>query len=138
MHLKNYTNECRVINPARAAKRHKAEANMVLRDKKRPALRAYGPALRCLLLLGGAVSPFAARAQVSLPQQSPAFAGVAEEDHARSTPDWPKLVAAPKSAPNVLLVLLDDVGFGATSITGGPVSAPAKTFLHLFRHRRHA
>ena len=30
----------------------------------------------------------------------------------------------PKKAPNVLLVLLDDVGFGASSAFGGPVPMP--------------
>ena len=30
----------------------------------------------------------------------------------------------PKSAPNVLIILLDDVGFGASSAFGGPVHTP--------------
>jgi hypothetical protein len=30
----------------------------------------------------------------------------------------------PKDAPNVLVVLLDDVGFGASSAFGGPVNTP--------------
>ena len=30
----------------------------------------------------------------------------------------------PKGAPNVLIVLLDDVGFGASSAFGGPCSTP--------------
>src|SRR6516225_7770559 len=30
----------------------------------------------------------------------------------------------PKGAPNVLIVLLDDVGFGSSSAFGGPVSTP--------------
>lgn len=30
----------------------------------------------------------------------------------------------PAGAPNVLLVLLDDVGFGATSSFGGPINTP--------------
>ena len=30
----------------------------------------------------------------------------------------------PAGAPNVLVVLLDDVGFSATSVFGGPVSTP--------------
>lgn len=37
---------------------------------------------------------------------------------------WPNPVA-PKGAPNVLLILLDDVGFGAASTFGGPVATPA-------------
>jgi arylsulfatase A-like enzyme len=33
-------------------------------------------------------------------------------------------VHAPKGAPNILLVMLDDVGFGAASMFGGPVNTP--------------
>jgi Sulfatase len=38
---------------------------------------------------------------------------------------FPVTRAAPAAAPNVLLILLDDVGFGATSTFGGPVPTPA-------------
>ena len=31
---------------------------------------------------------------------------------------------APSGAPNVVLILVDDVGFGATSTFGGPISTP--------------
>jgi arylsulfatase A-like enzyme len=37
---------------------------------------------------------------------------------------WPVEVSAPEGAPNVLLVLIDDVGFGASSAFGGPVPTP--------------
>ncbi|MHA3789176.1 arylsulfatase [Flavobacterium hauense] len=37
---------------------------------------------------------------------------------------WPVEVSAPEGAPNVLLILIDDVGFGATSTFGGPVPTP--------------
>lgn len=33
----------------------------------------------------------------------------------------------PEGAPNVLIVLLDDVGFGASSAFGGPVNTPTHT-----------
>jgi Sulfatase len=33
-------------------------------------------------------------------------------------------VRPPKSAPNVLVILLDDVGFGASSAFGGPCQTP--------------
>ena len=39
------------------------------------------------------------------------------EPHCRRESDFPQPVRAPKGAPNVL-VLLDDVGFGATSTFG--------------------
>ena len=38
--------------------------------------------------------------------------------------EWPKEVAAPQGAPNVLLVMTDDVGFGATEVFGGPIPTP--------------
>ena len=41
-----------------------------------------------------------------------------------SEPSFPAPPTPPKGAPNVLLVLLDDVGFGAASTFGGPVNTP--------------
>ena len=41
-----------------------------------------------------------------------------------SRPDFPQPLQAPRGAPNVLVVLLDDVGFGATSTFGGPAPTP--------------
>ncbi|NVK52806.1 MAG: arylsulfatase [Flavobacteriaceae bacterium] len=38
--------------------------------------------------------------------------------------DWPKEITAPEGAPNVLLVMMDDVGFGASSTFGGPIPTP--------------
>ena len=42
----------------------------------------------------------------------------------KSTPDFPPNRQAPKGSPNILLVLLDDVGFGWMSVTGGLVRSP--------------
>jgi arylsulfatase A-like enzyme len=47
--------------------------------------------------------------------------GLRAED---SVKDFPKEVKAPENAPNVLLILTDDVGFGASSTFGGPVPTP--------------
>lgn len=41
-----------------------------------------------------------------------------------STPDFPMPQQAPEGAPNILLVLLDDVGFGWPSVNGGLVRMP--------------
>src|SRR5499426_1069386 len=41
-----------------------------------------------------------------------------------STPDFPPVKSAPEGAPNVLLVLLDDVGYGWPSVCGGLVRMP--------------
>jgi hypothetical protein len=59
-----------------------------------------------------------------LPKPDPAFKGKIGETYKDSTPDYPQSVKAPKGAPNVLIVLLDDVGFGMCSTFGGPVPTP--------------
>lgn len=37
---------------------------------------------------------------------------------------WPSEPTAPKGAPNVLLIMTDDIGYGVTSAYGGPVPTP--------------
>ena len=59
-----------------------------------------------------------------LPIPEPPFKGKIGRTAADSTPDFPKGVEAPKGAPNVLLILTDDVGFGASSTFGGPIETP--------------
>ncbi|MBX9622816.1 MAG: arylsulfatase [Gemmataceae bacterium] len=59
-----------------------------------------------------------------LPPQPPPFKGTINLRAKDSKSDFPQPVQAPKGAPNVLLVLLDDVGFGATSTFGGPCATP--------------
>lgn len=39
-------------------------------------------------------------------------------------PAWPKSPEAPRDAPNILLIMTDDVGFGASSTFGGPIPTP--------------
>jgi arylsulfatase len=65
-----------------------------------------------------------AHAQQVLPIPPPPFKGKISKSYKDSTPDFPQPQHAPKGAPNVLLVLLDDVGYGASSTFGGPISTP--------------
>jgi len=44
--------------------------------------------------------------------------------HQTTEQGWPESPKAPAGAPNVVLILLDDVGFGATSALGGPIQTP--------------
>ncbi|MGO1079359.1 arylsulfatase [Inquilinus sp. CA228] len=60
-----------------------------------------------------------------LPRPSPAFGGVIGLDAAHSTPSWPPNVAPPQGAPNVLLIITDDVGYGVPSTFGGVIPTPA-------------
>src|SRR5262245_52147194 len=50
-----------------------------------------------------------------LPRPQQPFKGKIGRTAKESTPDFPKPLEAPKGAPNVLLILTDDVGFGASS-----------------------
>src|SRR5215467_10221066 len=59
-----------------------------------------------------------------LPLPELPFRGRIGNTYADSQADIISLPAAPKAAPNVLLVLLDDVGFGQTSTFGGPANTP--------------
>nr|WP_231663729.1 arylsulfatase [Pseudanabaena sp. 'Roaring Creek'] len=59
-----------------------------------------------------------------LPIPQTPFKGKIGTTYKESQPDFPKLVQAPAKAPNVLLVLLDDVGFGQTSTFGGLIETP--------------
>src|SRR5437660_11332605 len=54
------------------------------------------------------------------------FKGVVNVDIRDSKPDWTPFEApkAPDGAPNVLYIVLDDVGFSALSSYGGPVPTP--------------
>ena len=59
-----------------------------------------------------------------LPPPPQKFGGVIQPDAAESKPYWPMLVAPPKGAPNILLIMTDDVGFGAPSTFGGVIPTP--------------
>ena len=59
-----------------------------------------------------------------LPLPDPRFKGRIGSTYADSEADVISLPTPPPGAPNVLLVLLDDVGFGQTSTFGGPVNTP--------------
>ncbi|MFN8708630.1 MAG: sulfatase-like hydrolase/transferase, partial [Planctomyces sp.] len=63
-------------------------------------------------------------AQDILPRPPQPFRGTVNLRAKESKPDFPQPLKAPAGAPNVLLVLLDDVGFGATSTFGGPCNTP--------------
>ena len=68
--------------------------------------------------------PAVAETPTVLPPPEPPFQGKVERTLKGSVPDFPKGVEAPAGAPNVLLILTDDVGFGATSVFGGPIQTP--------------
>ena len=60
-----------------------------------------------------------------LPPPPPKFGGVIKESAADSKPYWPATVVPPKSAPNVLLIMTDDQGYGVSGTFGGVIPTPA-------------
>jgi arylsulfatase len=85
--------------------------------------------LRCLValavLLATSTSSSAWQQPGSqLPQPDPVFDGVIGETYKQSKASFPLPVTAKPGSPNVLLILLDDVGFGMCSTFGGPVPTP--------------
>lgn len=61
----------------------------------------------------------------TLPVPLAPFEGTIGETYQDSEADWQEPVAAPEGAPNIIVILLDDVGFGQTSTFGGLIPTPA-------------
>jgi len=61
---------------------------------------------------------------IVLPYPAEPFPGVIGKTESRSKQAFPKDIKAPGNAPNVLLIMTDDVGFSASSTFGGPVPTP--------------
>ncbi|HEY8064994.1 MAG TPA: arylsulfatase [Methylosinus sp.] len=64
------------------------------------------------------------RAEEVLPRPEPTPAVIVDPSRDAAPPAWLPPVVAKAGAPNVVLVLLDDAGFGATSTFGGPAKTP--------------
>jgi arylsulfatase A-like enzyme len=94
-----------------------------------------------LLLVLGLVAPPPASAQQStgkpgspsatttidgkqIPPPPPKFGGVIKQSAADSTPWWPPRVVPPKGAPNILLIMTDDQGYGVPGTFGGVIPTP--------------
>ena len=60
-----------------------------------------------------------------LPAPPRKFGGVIEESAKDSRPWWPPRVVPPKGAPNILLIMTDDQGYGVSGTFGGVIPTPA-------------
>jgi arylsulfatase A-like enzyme len=60
-----------------------------------------------------------------LPPPDPKFGGVIKDTATDSKPWWPPTVVPPKGAPNILLIMTDDQGYGVCSTFGGVIPTPA-------------
>ncbi|MBL8581546.1 MAG: sulfatase-like hydrolase/transferase, partial [Rhizobiaceae bacterium] len=62
---------------------------------------------------------------LQLPAPDEPFGGKIERNALQSAPFWQPRIVPPPGAPNVLLIMTDDVGFGAPSTFGGVIPTPA-------------
>jgi arylsulfatase len=105
-------------------------------------LRRLVPACLALALVGWSFSAVPALAQKitgtpgapnatttvpgnQLPAPAPPFCGVIKDGALQSKPWWAPRITPPASAPNVLLIITDDAGFGVPSTFGGVIPTPA-------------
>jgi arylsulfatase A-like enzyme len=104
------------------------QANRLARAALLPAifLMAAMPLATAQQIRGtlGATSTVMTPQGLQLPPPSPPFTGQILPNAIDSQPAWPPQIMPPQNAPNVLLILTDDVGFGAPSTFGGVIPTP--------------
>jgi arylsulfatase A-like enzyme len=59
-----------------------------------------------------------------LPAPNPQFGGVIKDNAMQSKAWWAPRIVPPKGAPNVLLIITDDAGFGVPATFGGVIPTP--------------
>src|SRR4029450_9009608 len=106
----------------------KSPRQIFLRGMLAAAVMAVAPSARAQVQVTGEVGSPSATTTIDgkqLPAPDPNFGGVIKEKATDSKPLWPPTVVPPKGAPNVLLIMTDDCGFGAPGTLGGVVPTPA-------------
>src|SRR5207245_6948846 len=81
-------------------------------------------ALVVALQMTGSAADDAEWDRTVLPRPPQPFQGVTKRSLEGSIAAFTPPVKAPSNAPNILLVLIDDAGFGNPSTFGGPVATP--------------
>ena len=89
------------------------------------ALAVVGP-VKAQQVTGVLGSPSATTTvpNTQLPAPDPKFGGIIKDGALQSKPWWAPRVVPPKGAPNVLLIITDDAGFGVPSTFGGVIPTP--------------
>jgi arylsulfatase len=92
------------------------------------AVMAVAPSTRAQIQTTGTPGSPSATTTIDgkqLPPPDPKFGGVIKDSAVDSKPYWPPTIVPPKGAPNVLLIMTDDQGYGVCSTFGGVIPTPA-------------
>ena len=100
------------------------KATILLRNL-RPLLATVGIVTLAQTALAQSPGSSPSSGSLSLPRPDFRFKGEVGRTYQDSDPaTFPQIVRPPQGAPNIVLILLDDVGFGQFSVFGGGVSSP--------------
>jgi arylsulfatase A-like enzyme len=106
----------------------KTERQILLAGMLAAAVAAVAPFARAQIQTTGTPGSPGATTTIDgkqLPPPDPKFGGVIKDTATESKPWWPPTVVPPKGAPNILLIMTDDQGYGVCSTFGGVIPTPA-------------
>jgi len=106
----------------------KTTKNVLLSGVLVAALMVVASSVRAQIQTTGTPGSPSATTTVSgeqLPAPPGKFGGVIKETYLDSTIYWPPRIVPPKGAPNILLIMTDDQGYGVSSTFGGIIPTPA-------------
>jgi hypothetical protein len=96
-----------------------------MRTHDSPRQRTIGCRLRRLLSYCVGLSLTAAAAHAQKITGVPGSPSATTRIDGKQLPPWPPRVVPPKGAPNVLLIMSDDQGYGVSGRFGGVIPTPA-------------
>jgi arylsulfatase len=124
------------LNPVKSEAQDEARAIV----QEGSAMQKHLLALTMSLFVSTALSPVAAAQETTgvpgapsatttidgnyLPNPPPRFGGEIGLDAKDSKPYWPAQIVPPKGAPNILLIMTDDQGYGVYGTFGGVIPTP--------------
>jgi arylsulfatase A-like enzyme len=88
------------------------------------AIFAFGASAQIVTGVPGSPSATTTITGKQLPAPDPQFGGVIQDDALQSKAWWAPRIVPPKGAPNVLLIITDDAGFGVPGTFGGVIPTP--------------
>jgi arylsulfatase len=106
----------------------KSAKQILLAGMLAAAIMAVAPSARAQVQTTGTLGSPGATTTIDgkqLPPPDPTFGGVIKDTAPDSKPWWPPTVVPPKGAPNILLIMTDDQGYGVCSTFGGVIPTPA-------------